>query len=82
IERPELVRKLIVSSVSFHPDGDRPENKGAVSELTVEMIAGTPMEQEYRAKSPNPDKLLRHGGVNAALPTPAGDRGLTGSRAI
>jgi pimeloyl-ACP methyl ester carboxylesterase len=57
IERPELVRKLIVSSVSFHPDGDRPENKGAVSELTVEMIAGTPMEQEYRAKSPHPDKL-------------------------
>jgi pimeloyl-ACP methyl ester carboxylesterase len=57
IERPELVRKLIVSSVSFHPDGDRPENKGAVSELTVEMIAGTPMEQEYLAKSPHPDKL-------------------------
>jgi pimeloyl-ACP methyl ester carboxylesterase len=57
IEHPELVRKLIVSSVSFHPDGDRPENKGAVSELTVEMIAGTPMEQEYLAKSPHPDKL-------------------------
>jgi hypothetical protein len=53
-----------------------------VEALTVDAIAGTPMEQEYRAKSPNPDKLLRHGGVNAALPTPAGDRGLTGSRAI
>ena len=25
--------------------------------MTVDMIAGTPMEQEYRAKSPNPDKL-------------------------
>jgi pimeloyl-ACP methyl ester carboxylesterase len=57
IEHPELVRKLIVSSASFHPDGDRPENKGAVSELTVEMIAGTPMEQQYRAKSPHPDRL-------------------------
>jgi pimeloyl-ACP methyl ester carboxylesterase len=57
IERPELVGKLIVSSVSFHPDGDRAENADAVAEMTVEMIAGTPMEQDYRAKSPHPDKL-------------------------
>jgi pimeloyl-ACP methyl ester carboxylesterase len=57
IKHPELVRKLIVSSASFHPDGDRQENSEAVSELTVEMIAGTPMEQEYRTKSPHPDKL-------------------------
>jgi pimeloyl-ACP methyl ester carboxylesterase len=57
VEHPQLVRKLIVSSASFHPDGDRPENKTAVPELTVEMIAGTPMEQAYRAKSPHPDRL-------------------------
>jgi pimeloyl-ACP methyl ester carboxylesterase len=57
IERPELVRKLIVSSVSFHPDGDRPENQDAVGRMTVDMIAGTPMEQAYRAKSPHPDRL-------------------------
>lgn len=57
IKRPELVRKLVVSSVSFHPDGDRPENREAVEAVTVDAIAGTPMEQDYRAKSPNPDKL-------------------------
>jgi pimeloyl-ACP methyl ester carboxylesterase len=57
IRHAELVRKLVVSSASFHPDGDRPENKDAVPELTVDMIAGTPMEQAYRAKSPHPDKL-------------------------
>lgn len=57
IKRPELVRNLIVSSVSFHPDGDRPENAEAVGQMTVDMIAGTPMEQDYLAKSPNPDKL-------------------------
>jgi pimeloyl-ACP methyl ester carboxylesterase len=57
IKHPELLRKLIVSSVSFHPDGDRPENSEAVGEMTVDMIADTPMEQEYVAKSPNPDKL-------------------------
>ncbi|WP_232666645.1 alpha/beta fold hydrolase [Pseudonocardia sp. TRM90224] len=57
IKHPELVRKLIVSSVSYHPDGDRSENADAVGEMTVDMIAGTPMEAEYLAKSPNPDKL-------------------------
>jgi len=57
IRHPELVRKLIVSSVSFHPDGDRPENTEAVGEMTVDMIAGTPMEQDYLAKSPHPDRL-------------------------
>jgi len=57
IKHPDLVRKLVVSSVSFHPDGDRAENSEAVGEMTVDMIAGTPMEQDYLAKSPNPDKL-------------------------
>ena len=57
IERPDLVRKLIVSSVSFSPEGDRPENAGAVGEMTVDMIAGTPMEQAYREKSPHPERL-------------------------
>ncbi|MEU4293030.1 alpha/beta hydrolase [Kribbella sp. NPDC026596] len=54
IKHPELVRKAVISSVSFHPDGDRPEN-AAVGEMKVEMIAGTPMEAEYLAKSPHPD---------------------------
>jgi pimeloyl-ACP methyl ester carboxylesterase len=57
IKHPHLVRKLIVSSVSFHPDGDRPEGAEAVGEMTVDMIAGTPMEQDYLAKSPDPDRL-------------------------
>lgn len=57
IRHPELVRKLVASSVSFHPDGDRQENAEAVGEMTVDMIAGTPMEQAYLAKSPHPDRL-------------------------
>src|SRR3712207_6268383 len=57
IHLPELVRRLVVSSVSFHPDGDRGENTEAVAEMTVDMIAGTPMEEAYRAKSPHPDRL-------------------------
>ena len=57
IKHPQLIRKAVISSVSFHPDGDRQENTEAVGEMKVEMIAGTPMETEYLAKSPNPDKL-------------------------
>jgi len=56
IEHPQLVRKAIISSVSYHPDGDRPENREAVGAMTVDMIAGTPMEQAYLAKSPHPDQ--------------------------
>lgn len=57
IKHPELVRKAVISSVSFSPDGDRPENAAAVGSMTVDMIAGTPMEAAYRAKSPHPDQL-------------------------
>lgn len=57
IKHPQLVRKLVVSSVSFHPAGDRPENSEAVDALTVDAIVGRPMEEEYRTKSPNPGKL-------------------------
>jgi pimeloyl-ACP methyl ester carboxylesterase len=58
IEHPELVRKAIISSVSFDPSGDRgAENAEAVAEMTVDMIAGTPMEQDYLAKSPHPERL-------------------------
>lgn len=57
VKHPALVRRLVVSSAAFHPDGDRPENAEAVGAMTVHMIAGTPMEQDYLAKSPNPDKL-------------------------
>ncbi|WP_238161404.1 alpha/beta fold hydrolase [Kribbella antibiotica] len=54
INHPELVRKAVISSVSYRLDGMRPENS-AVGEMKVEMIAGTPMESDYLAKSPHPD---------------------------
>ncbi|GAB3821635.1 alpha/beta hydrolase [Kribbella italica] len=54
IVHPELIRKAIISSASFQKEGDRPEN-AAVGEMKVEMIAGTPMEADYLAKSPHPD---------------------------
>jgi pimeloyl-ACP methyl ester carboxylesterase len=56
VKHPELVRKLVVSSTSISRDGERGENTAAVVEMTVDMIAGTPMEQAYLAKSPHPDR--------------------------
>jgi len=56
VSRPELVRKLIASSISISRDGERGENTEAVIEMTVDMIAGTPMEQAYLDKSPHPDR--------------------------
>lgn len=57
IEHPARVRRLVVSSITFHPDGTRPENAAAVGAMTVDMIAGSPMHVDYLAKSPHPDKL-------------------------
>ncbi|HET9416497.1 MAG TPA: alpha/beta fold hydrolase [Candidatus Limnocylindria bacterium] len=57
ISHPDRVRKAVISSVSFHPDGDRPQDAEAGGAMTVDMIAGTPMEQEYVAKSPHPARL-------------------------
>ena len=59
IDHPERVRRLIVSSTSFAASGMRgAENADAVGTMTVDMIAGTPMEAAYLAKSPHPD--LQH----------------------
>lgn len=64
VKHPELVRKLIVSSVSFRPDGDRGGNSEAVAEMTVDMIAGTPMKERYLAVSPHPDHEHLQGLLN------------------
>jgi pimeloyl-ACP methyl ester carboxylesterase len=57
IAHPERVRKVIVSSASFAASGMRgSENADAVGSMTVDMIAGTPMEASYLAKSPHPDR--------------------------
>lgn len=56
VHHPERVRRLVASSVSYAKAGMRgSENADAVGEMTVEMIAGTPMEATYLAKSPHPD---------------------------
>lgn len=56
IDHPDRVRRVIISSTSFAASGMRgSENADAVGGMTVDMIAGTPMEAAYLAKSPHPD---------------------------
>jgi pimeloyl-ACP methyl ester carboxylesterase len=57
VSHPQILRKVIVSSVSFSADGVRPENAAAVAELTPDLIKGTPMYDDFMAKSPTPDRL-------------------------
>ncbi|GAA1817843.1 alpha/beta hydrolase [Agromyces neolithicus] len=77
VHHPELVRKLIVSSVSFRPDGDRGGNAEAVAEMTVDMIAGTPMQQRYLAVSPHPDLEHLQGLLDKISRYGAGESGWT-----
>lgn len=57
VRHPERVRRLVASSVSFRASGMRgSENADAVGSMSVDMIAGTPMEAAYLEKSPHPDR--------------------------
>ncbi|MCU1433887.1 MAG: putative hydrolase, alpha/beta fold family protein [Pseudarthrobacter sp.] len=75
INHPELVRKLIVSSVSFRPEGERGGNAEAVAEMTVDVIAGTPMEERYLAVSPHPDRGHLQGLLDKLARYGAGESG-------
>ena len=55
IKAPERVRRLVVASTTFDESGMRGGNAEVVGAMTVDMIAGTPMEEAYMAKSPHPD---------------------------
>lgn len=52
---PERVRKLVVLSSPFRPDGWLPEVRAGIENLDPEMLASTPLGDAYRAVAPNPD---------------------------
>lgn len=74
ITRPDLVRKAIISSVAFRAEGNRGQNTDVVAKLTVDMIAGTPMERAYLEKSPHPDHEHLQGLLNKLAISDAGFR--------
>jgi pimeloyl-ACP methyl ester carboxylesterase len=55
IRHPEQVRKLVVLSSPFRPDGWLPEVLAGIAAVSGEMLEATPLGDAYRAVAPNPD---------------------------
>lgn len=55
IRHPEVVRKLVVASVSYTSDGMHPELLEMIPTITPEAFAGSPIEGEYLRLAPNPE---------------------------
>ncbi len=55
IRHPEVVRKLVLASVSYNNDGIYPEVLEAIETITPETFAGTPWREEYDRIAPNPE---------------------------
>jgi pimeloyl-ACP methyl ester carboxylesterase len=54
IRHPEVVRKLALASTAFKRDGWYPEDLAAMSAMSVEAFAGTPIHEAYLKTSPRP----------------------------
>src|SRR5262245_20015139 len=55
LNKPELVRKLVLATISYNDAGMHPGLAEGVAQTTPEMLVGTPWEAEYKQVAPNPD---------------------------
>lgn len=55
VRHPEVVRRMVVASVSYSHDGMHPEMIEMLPSITPDMFAGSPMEEEYKRLAPNPE---------------------------
>jgi pimeloyl-ACP methyl ester carboxylesterase len=55
IRYPEMVRKLVVASVSYNNDGIYPEVLEGIEHITPEAFAGSSWREEYDRIAPNPE---------------------------
>src|SRR6516162_6389299 len=69
IRHPEKVRKVVVISSSFRPDGWVKEGRDAIAKLTADAFKGSPIEAEYKRLSPTPDDFPKF--VKRLLATPS-----------
>lgn len=54
VKYPDLVRKLVVASVTYSNSGFRPGLLAGMENLKPENLAGTPWQEEYAGIAPNP----------------------------
>ena len=55
VNHPELVRKLVVASVTYNTDGFHPGLIEGMQYLEPEMLVGSPWHEEYLRSAPNPE---------------------------
>jgi pimeloyl-ACP methyl ester carboxylesterase len=61
IQHPEVVRKLVVASLTYSPEGFHPELLDGIESMKPEDLAGSPFQEEYARIAPHPEdwpKLL------------------------
>jgi pimeloyl-ACP methyl ester carboxylesterase len=59
IQRPDVVRKLVLMSVTYRLDGVHPGLMDALGEMAPEMMHGSPWHDEYVRIAPRPDDFGR-----------------------
>jgi pimeloyl-ACP methyl ester carboxylesterase len=57
IRHPDKVRKVVVISSYFRPDGIVKEAQDAIPKLTADAFKGSPIETEYKKLNPTPDEF-------------------------
>ncbi len=55
IRHPEIVRKLVLASISYKIDGLHPGMMEGMAQMTPDMMYGSPWHEEYKQIAPNPD---------------------------
>jgi pimeloyl-ACP methyl ester carboxylesterase len=55
IQHPDLVRKLVLASVTYNVDGFHPGLLAGIETLKPEHLAGSPWQEEYASIAPNPE---------------------------
>jgi pimeloyl-ACP methyl ester carboxylesterase len=57
INRPDLVRKLVIASVTYTMSGVRPGLMEGLGEMKPEMMHGSPWHEEYMRIAPHPENF-------------------------
>lgn len=55
LRHPDVVRKLVLASVTFNMSGVHPGTMDGLAEMTPEMMFGSPWHDEYMRIAPDPD---------------------------
>lgn len=59
IRHPDIVRKLVLASVTYNMSGIHPGLMEGLGNMTPEMMHGTPWHEEYMSIAPNPEDFSK-----------------------